>query len=347
MLDALVQDTRYALRWLVRSPGFAIVAILSLGVGIGCNTAIFAVVDALLLRPLPVREPSRLVDLYTSGADGDTYSTNSLPDIARLPRAEGRVRGRRRLLAHVRRGQPRRPGAAGARRGRHRQLLHDARCPGAPRPHAPRRRRRARRAAHGGAVEPILAARVRRRTVSRRTHAPDSWAGVHGRRRARRRLHWHGADARAGNLGPRALCGGGRAGGHQRDRAVADGLVAARSPRAALAVRQGAPGRPGVGRAGTRQRRCRRRAPARRASADEQGPSRHGAADRRHASPSRGGQDARLARHGDDARRRPRAGHRLRQRRRHAARARRGASARDCHPPRGRRRVAAGWCGSC
>jgi predicted permease len=81
MLDALVQDTRYALRWLVRSPGFAIVAILSLGVAIGCNTAIFAVVDALLLRPLPVREPSRLVDLYTSGADGDTYSTNSLPDI--------------------------------------------------------------------------------------------------------------------------------------------------------------------------------------------------------------------------------------------------------------------------
>jgi predicted permease len=81
MLDALVQDTRYAVGWLLRSPGFATVAILSLGVGIGCNTAIFAVVDALLLRPLPVREPARLVDLYTSGADGDTYSTNSLPDI--------------------------------------------------------------------------------------------------------------------------------------------------------------------------------------------------------------------------------------------------------------------------
>ena len=81
MLDAFVQDVRYALRWLLRSPGFATVAILSLGVGIGCNTAIFAVVDALLLRPLPVREPARLVDLYTSGADGDTYSTNSLPDI--------------------------------------------------------------------------------------------------------------------------------------------------------------------------------------------------------------------------------------------------------------------------
>jgi predicted permease len=81
MLDALIQDTRYTLRWLRKSPGFALVAILSLGVGIGFNTAIFAVVDALLLRPLPVREPSRLVDIYTSGADGDTFSSNSLPDI--------------------------------------------------------------------------------------------------------------------------------------------------------------------------------------------------------------------------------------------------------------------------
>jgi predicted permease len=81
MFGSLFQDARYAVRWLLRSPGFAAVAILSLGAGIGGNTAIFAVVDALLLRPLPVREPARLVDIYTSGADGDTYSTNSLPDI--------------------------------------------------------------------------------------------------------------------------------------------------------------------------------------------------------------------------------------------------------------------------
>jgi predicted permease len=81
MLTAFVQDSRYACRWLLRSPGFALVAILSLGLGIGFNTAIFSVVDALLLRPLPVKDPARLVDLYTSGADGDTYSTNSLPDL--------------------------------------------------------------------------------------------------------------------------------------------------------------------------------------------------------------------------------------------------------------------------
>src|SRR5512145_3307140 len=76
-----MHDLRYALRWLWRSPGFAAAAILSLGLGIGFNTAIFSVVDALLLRPLPVHDPSRLVDLYTSGADGDTYSTSSLPDL--------------------------------------------------------------------------------------------------------------------------------------------------------------------------------------------------------------------------------------------------------------------------
>jgi predicted permease len=81
MPTLLLHDLRYAVRWLRRSPGFAAVAVLSLGIGIGFNTAIFAVVDALLLRPLPVAEPARLVDLYTSGADGDQYNTNSVPDL--------------------------------------------------------------------------------------------------------------------------------------------------------------------------------------------------------------------------------------------------------------------------
>jgi predicted permease len=80
MLETAVHDVRYAVRWLRRSPGFAAVAILSLGLGIGFTTAIFAVVDALLLRPLPVAAPDRLVDVYTNGSDGDRHSTSSYPD---------------------------------------------------------------------------------------------------------------------------------------------------------------------------------------------------------------------------------------------------------------------------
>ena len=50
---------RYGLRWLTRSPGFAAAAILSLGLGIGANTAVFSLLDAVLLKSLPVAHPDR------------------------------------------------------------------------------------------------------------------------------------------------------------------------------------------------------------------------------------------------------------------------------------------------
>ena len=77
----MTKDVRYALRSLARQPAFTIVAVASLAVGIGANTAIFSIVNSILLRPRAVADPDRLVELYT-GDRGHPYETTSYPSYA-------------------------------------------------------------------------------------------------------------------------------------------------------------------------------------------------------------------------------------------------------------------------
>ncbi|HKP86354.1 MAG TPA: ABC transporter permease [Blastocatellia bacterium] len=78
-METLIQDLRYGVRTLLKSPGFAAVAILSLALGIGANTAIFSFVNAVLLRPLPVANPDQLMFVFSNMSDSP-YLVSSYPD---------------------------------------------------------------------------------------------------------------------------------------------------------------------------------------------------------------------------------------------------------------------------
>ena len=100
LVDDLVRDTAYALRLLARSPGFAATAVVSLALGIGANTAIFSLVDTVLLRLLPVERPQELVFLQAVGSEGRAGAP-PYPCFERLRsetervHRDGRLRGRR------------------------------------------------------------------------------------------------------------------------------------------------------------------------------------------------------------------------------------------------------------
>ncbi len=74
MLETFSKDVKSGVRMLRKSPGFTLVAVISLALGVGANTAIFTIINAVFLHPLPVGEPARLVEMFTR--DNKTIDTN-------------------------------------------------------------------------------------------------------------------------------------------------------------------------------------------------------------------------------------------------------------------------------
>src|ERR1044072_2500096 len=80
-METLLQDLRYAIRAALKKPGFIIIVVFALAIGIGANTAIFSVVNAILLRPLPYKNPDRIVMVWMSNPKlGVTEDWHSYPN---------------------------------------------------------------------------------------------------------------------------------------------------------------------------------------------------------------------------------------------------------------------------
>ncbi|MGZ4966993.1 MAG: ABC transporter permease, partial [Chthoniobacterales bacterium] len=90
-MNAFLKDLQYAARMLLKNPGFSSIAIIALALGIGANTAVFSVVSAVLLRPLPLPQPEQIVAVWTAETKRpEARNSFSYPDFADV-RAQNQV----------------------------------------------------------------------------------------------------------------------------------------------------------------------------------------------------------------------------------------------------------------
>ena len=186
-LESLLRDLRYGLRTLRKSPGFAAAGIVILGLGIGVNSAIFTVVNAVVLRPLPFADADRIVRLWHTPPQS-TFPRHA--DFRALPRQLPRLGSAEHVVCghgHL----PRRPADAdrarrtdgGAEPAGLGEFPADLRPAATDRPRLHRRGRPRGQHADGAAERSLLADPLRQRPDDSRPADPAQPHGVHGDRR--------------------------------------------------------------------------------------------------------------------------------------------------------------------